>query len=265
MFQPTDKYQLKYFGATLPPTNYYNQYHKIIRVNFDDRFYDFRYAGDVLVPNPQKHVAIILTAEEFISETGLSNERLDLLPGLADEQGNPAKLPFGWVQVMPFHLSSSSTKPNSGGSAFAVQRLDLNLEKVAIAISPPTDKHYTSTDMAYDRQAGSEGQEELEDRNFGIFMNYDGSILIKSAGGSITLGEEGVYIAGNVGWESSEHQREWMMDNFLQRFIPSTIPTGAVAIPELPNIAKFAQIAEAGRKVFDISSKVGSISNLLRN
>lgn len=263
MYDSDNRYQFKQFGAKIAATNYYNQFHRIVRIEFNGKFFDFKYLGGAEVPHPKRHVAVVATHDDAINDYGIDEERLNFLPGLLDEEGTLADLPLGFVYVIPLNQSSSSTNANSGGSTFSISKISmLDLEKVAMALTPPTNKDYTSSN-AKNQQSATEGQEDLGDKNVGIFINTDGAILIKSAGGSIALGEEGVYIAGSVGWESSEHQREWMADNFLQRFIPSTIPTGAVAIPELPNMAKFVQIAEGGKKVRDVVSKLGKIKDLV--
>lgn len=253
MFDLNNKYQVKMYVSKISDINYYNETHKIIRIEFNNRFFDFKYLGGYDVPNPSKHLAIVVTSEESIKDVGLSVERQNLLPGFVDKNGNLGDLPLGFVYIVPKNQSVSTTNPNSGGAGFSIQKTNMfELEKVAIAISPPIEKDYTNTET-----------EDSQNQNVGFFINNDGTILIKSKGSSITMGKEGIYIAGSVSWESSEHQREWMMDNPLQRFIPSTIPTSAIAIPELPNIAKFVQIAEGARKVRTIINKVNAVSDLI--
>lgn len=263
MFDLNNKFQLKTYIARIADINYYNEVHKIIRIEFNNKYFDFKYLGGYDVPNPTKHLAIVVTSEEFIDDIGLSEDKQRLLPGIKDSQGNLNNLPLGFVYIIDKNQTISTTNPNSGGAGFSIQKTNMfDLEKVAIAITPPSNKDYTSTDTSH-TSFESQTKEDIRNENIGIFMNKDGTILIKSKGSSITMGEEGIYIAGNVGWESSEHQREWMMGNQFQRFIPSTIPTAAIAIPELPNIAKFVQIAEGARKVRSIVSKISSVSNLL--
>jgi len=252
-FTTNDKYQTKTFGALLARENYYNQYHQIIRIKFNGCHFDFKFrGGGSEVPNPNRFAALVTTYEETVHPSRcISDDRLGRLPGIIDDQGNVSdNLPMGYVSLLALGQASASTSLNSGGSAFQIEKLEVgDLEKLVIALTPPTDKDYTSNETGKTESQVKEGYEEVKDSNVGLFINNDGAILIKSHGGSIALGEEGVYIAGQVAWESSEQQREWMFDNFLQRFVPSTIPTGAIAIPELPNIAKFKQIAEVGKKV----------------
>lgn len=265
MFDLNNKYQFKAFVANIAGTNFYNEIHKIIRIEFNNKYYDFKYLGGYEVPDPQSNLAIVITSDEALNDIGISEERQRLLPGFGDPNGNLVDLPTGFVYLISNKQTVATTNPNSGGAGFSISKTNMfDLQKVAIAISPPIQKDYTSTDTAFTTSEVDSGvKEDVRNQNVGIFINKDGTILVKSKGSSITMGEEGIYIAGSVSWESSEHQREWMMDNPFQRFIPSTIPTAAIAIPELPNIAKFVQIAEGARKVRTIINKVSSVSKLV--
>lgn len=252
MFDPETKYQIKpYIGKVLA----YNDTHRIIRIEFDKRQFDFEYVGGYQVPNPAKHIALIMTSEENLTDTrAITEYRQNLPPGWKDEIGNLVDLPMGYVDVIPKKQMVSKTNPNSGGAGFALSKTNMfDLEKVAVAISPPLNKDYTNTEK---------DNKNLDD-GVGIFINNDGVILIKSKGSSITMAEEGTYISGPVSWESSEHQREFLMDNTFQRFIPSTIVTFPVSFPELPNVAKFAQIADGARKVRSVIESVSKITTLI--
>jgi hypothetical protein len=250
------KFQLKAFVTQIADSNYYNDVHKIIRVQFKDNKYDFKYMGGHIVPNPTKHIALIITSEEALGDAySIIGDRENFLPGIIDSMGNLTNLSMGVAYILSKDQEISRTNPSAGGAGMAISKTNMfDLEKVAIAIAPPLDKDYTNT----------EKDPNLEDKSVGIFMNNDGTILIKSKGSSITMGEEGIYIGGNVHWESAAHTKEWMMDNTLADFIPSTIVTFPLAIKEIPNIAKFAQIAEGARKVRSvvesISKAIGVVS-----
>jgi hypothetical protein len=250
-----DKYQLKAYIASIAFTNYYNDVHKIIRIEFNKRWFDFKCITEIEVPNPIKHVVMIITYDEYLNQTNsISEERTNYLPGIKNKEGELDDLPFGIAFLIPKKQTVVRTNPNSGGAGMTISNTNMfDLDKVAIAIAPSLNKDYTNNDENPDR----------EHKNIGIFINNDGTILIKSKGSSITMGEEGIYIGGDVAWESSEHQREWMMDNTFQRFIPSTIVTFPISMPELPNIAKFAQIANGARKVRSIVKTVNSVSKLV--
>lgn len=235
------RFQLKAFVTNIADINYYNDKHKIIRIKFKDNKYDFKYMGGHVVPNPSKHIALVITSEEALGEAyTIIGDRENFLPGIADNAGNLTNLSMGVVYILSIDQEISVTNPSSGGAGMAISKTNMfDLEKVAIALAPPLDKDYTNTDK----------EQNLEDQSVGVFINNDGTILVKSKGSSITMGEEGIYIGGNVHWESAAHSKEWMMDNTLADFIPSTIVTFPISIKELPNIAKFAQIAEGARKV----------------
>ena len=249
------KFQLKAFITKIADINYYNDNHKIIRVQFKENKYDFKYLGGHVVPNPSKHLALLITSEEALGDAyAINGERESFLPGIIDKIGNLTNLSMGSVYVVSKYQEIVRTNPSAGGAGMAISKTNMfDLEKVSIAITPPLDKDYTNTDK----------EPNLEDKSVGVFINNDGTILIKSKGSSITMGEEGVYIGGNVHWESAIHSKEWMMDNTLADFIPSTIVSFPVAIKELPNIAKFAQIAEGARKVRNIIETTTKLAGVI--
>lgn len=254
MYNINDKYNLKQYIVNIAGVNYYNESLRILRIEFNERVYDFKYLGGYEVPNPKEHVAVIVTSEDHLDGIGIEEDKLNKLPGI-NVDDTISELPMGFAYTVNKKQTVSTTNPNSGGAGFTVNNTNMfDLEKVLVAISSPSYKHYTNPDKDVDSERHN---------NVGFFINNDGTILLKSRGSSITMGEEGIYIAGNVSWEHSEHQREWMMDNPIQRFIPSTIPTGAVSIPELPNISKFANIANAAKKVRDVISKIGKVTELI--
>lgn len=250
------KYQLKSYAATIANINYFNDNHKIIRVEFNKRFYDFKLLSSGEIPNPLNHIVLLLTTEEALSEIkALSQDRLNLLPGYIDNNGNLDDLPVGFGYLISKKQSISVTNPNSGGAGFSISKNSMSqLDNVSVAITPPLDRDYTNT----------EKDSYSEDQNVGLFINKNGSILIKSTGSSITMGEEGIYIGGNVSWESSEHNREILVDNPLQRFIPSTIVSAIPSIPELPNISKFANIANAAKKIRNVVSSLNSVNKIIK-
>lgn len=255
MFNPDSKFQLKAFITSLAPINYFNDKHKIIRIQFKSNMFDFKYMGGNIVPNPNKHIALVVTSEEVLNDSNsIIGERENFLPGIIDKEGNLTNLSMGFVYIISKDQEISRSNPTSGGAGFAIRKTNMfDLDQVAVAISPPLDKDYTNT----------EKDSYSEDKSVGVFMNNDGTILIKSKGSSLTMGEEGIYIAGDVSWESTAHQKEWMMDNTLKDFIPSTIVTFPLSMPALPNIAKFAQIAEGARKVRSVVETTVSLAEVL--
>lgn len=254
-----NKFALKTYLAEIAEDNYFNDLHQIIRVKFNGRYFDFRYRTNVIMPNPDLHLAILSATEEQMAGPGLSTDDQARLPGL-DQSNNPVSLAYGWVDVINKKQMTMVTNPQNGSSAFAVEGSDMsNKNKTRIALTAPLKKDYTNLEgnlQSSPTGEASDSSEDTGDLSIGVFINDD-SVVIKSPGGQITMGKEGVHIGGSLKLQSSEHEREWMFDNTLARFIPSTIPTGAAVIPELPNVAKFAkygQVAQRVIKVADITS-----------
>ena len=50
-----------------------------------------------------------------------------------------------------------------------------------------------------------------------------------------------------------------MQDNFIHQLVPSTLPTAAISIPQLPNFGMIAQIAEVSNKVINTIDTATSI------
>lgn len=265
-FDLRNKYVLKTYLGEIAEENYFNDLNQIIRVKFNGRYFDFRYRSSTVLPNPELHLAIISSTEEYIESPGLDKERQKLMPGISNKNNNPASLPYGWVEVLNRRQLSMVTNAQNGSAAFSIENSDMSLKnKTRIALTPPINKDYTNSGP--DKESSMTGEEtssteDAGDKSIGVFIN-DNSVVIKSHGSQLTMGEDGIHIGGSIKYQKSEHTREWMFDNTLSRFIPSTIPTGAIAIPELPNVAKFARYAQVGQRIAQVADKTGSIIELL--
>lgn len=265
-FDLRNKYVLKTYLGEIAEDNYFNDLNQIVRVKFNGKYFDFRYRSNVVMPNPELHLAIISSTEEYIDSPGLDKERQALMPGIANTNNTPASLPYGWVEILHRKQLSMVTNHQNGSAPFSIEGADMSLKnKTRIALTPPIDKDYTNSGP--DKQSSTTGEEtssteDASDKSIGIFIN-DNSIVIKSRGSQLTMGDDGIHIGGSIKYEESEHTREWMFDNTLSRFIPSTIPTGALVIPELPNVAKFARYAQVGQRIAQVADKTGSIIELL--
>lgn len=249
------KFQLKSYISKIADINYFNDKHKIIRIEFNSRFYDFKVLTSGEVPNPNLHLAVVITSEESLSETkSVVGNRLNFLPGIKDSNENLVDLPIGFVYIISKKQTLSVTNSNSGSSTFAISKTNMSdIDNVSIAISPPTSIDYTNTDK--------DGY--IEDKTVGLFINKDNTILIKSQGSSITMGKDGIHLGGKISFES-EAEREWMADNTFHRFIPSTMVTAIPAIPNVPNISRFANIATAARKVRTIIGSISSVQKIIK-
>lgn len=260
-----NKYTLKSYLAEISPDNYFNDLHQVIRIRFNGKYHDFRYKPSTVLPNPQLHLAVVSATEEEMLGPGLPEERQKLMPGILDAQNNTASLPHGSVEIINKKQLTMVTNAQNGSSAFSQEGSDMSDKaKTRIALTPPLKKDYTNS--AGEKESSltgedSDSKENTADQSIGVFINDD-VVVIKAKGAQITMGEDGIHLGGNIKYEKSEHVREWMFDNTLSRFIPSTIPTGAIAIPELPNVSKFAKYAQTAQRVSAVADKTATAIQL---
>lgn len=239
----------------MPDTNYYNDKHKIVRILFKANSYDFHLGSNFsYVPNPKKHYILLLTLENVIDNNGLEPRRLELLPGINDEQGNLAEISLGMAFLIDKNQTLSTTNLQNGSTGFSIENANLyDLDVIDGSITPQRTKDYTNNDSE---------QSDPNSDNIGIFWNNQ-VVMIKSRGGSITLGDEGVHLGGNIFWESSTHSKDIMIDNSFHSLIPQTIPTALITMPQIPNFAKFVQIANAGQKFLSIVEKTSKATKII--
>lgn len=249
------KYQLRSFICEIAGTNYYNEKHQIIRIDIDGKWYDCKYLGLPVYPHPNDYVALVITCDEFIKKTkSVIEDRRSFLPGVINKNGDLDDIYFGIVYPISRRQTVAGANPSSGGAALAIENTNMfDPDKIALALTTPLNVDYTNKDKTTD----------FKDFSNGVFINKDGSILIKSGASSITMGEEGIYLGGNIHWESSEHNREWLRDNTLAKFIPLTLVTIPISMPELPLVEKFQRIANVANKVVSVSTKAVKVTNLI--
>jgi len=242
------------FMTDLDDSLYFNPRLNVVRVKGpldNDARYDFKLAPTWFPPNPKAHRILLITSKQQMSTWGISPDRLALPPGLDDNQGTPAELPMGMAFIMDRNQRLYTADSQNGSAGFAIKDLDMtNNEDIKVALTPPLERDYTNT-----------GQED--DANLlGMFMTNN-TIMIKSKGGQVTLGDEGIHFGGKIHWESTTHSKEIMQDNFIHQLVPSTIPTAAISIPQLPNFGMIAQIAEVANKTINIVDTAGSVIDLI--
>jgi hypothetical protein len=183
---------------------------------------------------------------------GIPTYRYNLLPGYDNPNGKIATIPAGIAMLINKKQSIQTADPQTGSAGFAISNTNMfDQNKIRMSIAPPQSKDYTNNT-----------KNEDDSNKVGIFFN-DNSILIRTAGASFTLGDEGVHIGGKVHWENTKHEKEIMVDNSFHGLIPQTIPTAAVSIPQIPNFGKFANIANAATKMISVVDKISNVGSAI--
>jgi len=233
--------------------NYYNPLHKIIRVKWQSEYYDIKCNPGIAVPDQTAHLALAMLPERFFEIVQpISTGARQRPPGTISDGGTLGQLPIGIVHLVDSKQAINTTNPQTASSSFSISDTNMfDMTNMSVCISPPL---YTT-----DYTTLADPNQDINSLGVGIFMNKQGTILIKSLGGSITLGKEGIHIGGKFASEASVRDTGVMSDNGLARLIPSTIPTAAVAIPKMPNLGSIASIANASLKYISIAGAASQI------
>lgn len=238
--------------VSLDDINNYNDELHMVRIKYNNKKYDIKLGGNIYErPNSKKHLVLICCPESFFRTEELSEEQLKYIPGYTNN-GNPAFINASVIGYLTNKMQKITTSlPFDAQSSFSINNTVMDEENTSIAITPPVDANYTNNTSA-DKQS----------LNIGLFINDD-SIVIKTRGGQITMGNEGIHIAGQIHWGSTSHNKEIVTNNPLSIFIGSTIPTYIVGMKEIPNLVKFQSIGQAAYNFSSIVNKVSNIGNIL--
>lgn len=238
----------------------YNPQHQIIRVEFNNGFYDIKCAPGYYVPNAQDHLVVAMLPEGFFDDQEpIPSRQEDLPPGLLSKDGHLDDVPEGMSWIVPKRQTVTTTAPQNGNAGFAMSDTNMfDSSNVTVAVSPhlPTRDYTTLED-------GSESDPEYQ--SVGLFVNKQGTVLLKSTGGSITIGKEGVHIGGKLMTTSSNKDTGVMTENPLSKLLGSTIPTAGASWPTIPNIGTVVSIANAAQKFTQIVDASKNISQIVSN
>lgn len=253
-----NKNQLVMYLTDIRDSNYYNPRQGIIRVRNpfrgkEDIFYDFKLAPTFVPPNPKDHKALLITSPEQLTPVGLTSERLEFPPGMEDMM-TLAEIKMGIVYLIDKNQRITTVDNQTGSTGFSISKTNMfEDDKVRVSIAPPISKDYTNY-----------SEPDKDSNQIGLFMNND-VVALRSKGAQITLGEEGIHFGGKIYWESTTHSKEFMQDNFIHQLIPSTLPTAAIAIPQLPNFGMISVIAATANKIISVAGKATKITDIVKS
>ena len=234
---------------------YYNDRLNVVRCIYRDKYFDFRLSrNEIEVPNPKFHSLYVVVNDSVLEGFGLTEEEQFYFPGIKDDKGNTSDLPYAMAFLVNVTKKSDTADPQTGGASFSINNTNMfDQDNIRISISPPLNIDYTSTE---------DKNKNLGTSNIGIFINDD-TILIKSKGGSITIGEEGIYLGGKVFKESAVEENGIFTDNTIADMMGSTIPTFIAAFPKLPNVGQFYAFAEVAQRVIEIAKVAENATTLI--
>lgn len=248
--------ELQYRLMEIYPVNGFNDRQGIIRVSEPgkDVWRDFRLAHSFFHPNPNQFMCVVLTDSYTLTKEGLSEDSLKLPPGWSNKNGTISSISAGLAYLVSKNQQISGADPQSGSAPLAMSNTNtFDSDKIKISISPALSKSYTNN-----------SQNNTDHNKVGIFMNDD-TVVIRSAGGAVTVGQEGVHIGGRIYLQSDKKSKDLVMDNPFHGLFGTTVvpPIYILALPELPNIGTIAQIANIGYKLITTAEKAGKIVNLI--
>ena len=248
------KGELSIFMTDLADSNYYNPRLNVVRVASpirDGEFVDFKLAPTWYPPNPKDHRILLMTSRESLSSFGLDKDQLKFPPGIQDKNQDRSTIRMGIAYIIDRNQRLYTVDNQSGSAGFSIRNTNMSEDnRIKVALAPPLPKDYFNNDA-----------QDQDSNQVGLFMTND-VVLLRSKGAQITLGDEGIHFGGKIHWESTTHSKEIMQDNFIHQLIPSTIPTAAISIPQLPNFGLIAQIAEIANKVIDT---IGIATDVIKN
>lgn len=252
-----DKQVPKVVLGTLDELYPYNDKLQVVRVLLGQKYYDIHLGAVTFeVPSPKYHLVMVVITNAVLSSEGFTSnsEQYSRAPGTSDDQGRPSTVSMASAFLIDKNQKVSASNPKTASAAFSIQ--DTNMadpDRIRVSITPSNSRDYTN----YELEPG-----DRRNSNIGIFSN-DSTVMIKSPGGAITIGKEGIHFSGNVYWDHHKHGHDIMVDNPLNGFIPETIVT-PFTVGYIPNFATFMALADAGHTVVSVSDKISKSNNLIK-
>lgn len=252
--------EMIYVIGSLAKDNYFNNDQRIVRVmlptNNEERFYDFPLLTSGVVPNPNGHVALVMTNESVLDDPSvyfkMKDEKYSLPPGIKDKTKFDIDISFGFVYLIDKNISCNITEFNDTQAGMYNSRsvAPNELNKVRVSLSPSLPYSYTTVrDDTSDKNLYAK-------ENIGVFVTDDG-VYIKGPSSSIFMGDKGTSYMGESNFTSSKSDYGIQMDHpFVGWVIPSVF-TGALTIDKLPNINTVVAIGNMAQRVAGITGAAG--------
>ena len=266
-----DKY-MEMSLVELDDENYFNNAQNIVRVKVDDkdgtdsrvRYFDIPLLATGEYPNPAKHFVLvfmndsIFTNSKYAMFPGSSN--LNYIPGYSDENTLSNIADKTYCMLINKGIKNNTTNYSVNDSTNFNKNVTIpsNTKDIRYSFSPPLDMDYTTTNDKY------VGDKNLD--NIGLFITDD-AVILKSSGGQIVLGPDGVSILGNTSTTASTGSTGVMGLNPIGTIVPETMMSFPAAIKYVPNIDFIMAIGNnvnrAAKLGMTVGTAAGQVVNLL--
>jgi len=265
MNQQTDN-NLTMFMAELTDSNYYNNGQNLVRIKLSSgnstRYLDLPLIGNNEYPNPVLHYVLVMATEDILDN--LSNailpgdSRLNNIPGYTTNSRLSTSIPKAFCWLVSRRIKNNVTNYNVAHvGTFNTDSNSINdKDNIRYSLSPSLNKSYTTT---IDQYKG-----DIKNDNIGIFIT-DNSVVLKSAGGSIILGPDGISLLGQRTETTTTGTFGVMQKNPLGTIIPETMMTFPASIKYIPNLDMIISIGNNVNKMVKLTQAMGTVTSAVSN
>lgn len=274
IFNPSqDSNILRTFFAAIPDSLYYNESQNLVRVQVStrpSRYIDLPLMDNITIPHPQEHYALVVAPEETVRNTKYSfteeHPRFFQQPGYKARGLLVDEIPMGTVTLISRQVLQHTTNPNGIDNKNTSANDVSDPKNLKYSLSPPLRKPYTTTNSDGTSTAAPQGADGGEgnpqNENIGVFVT-ENSILLKTAGGSIVLGPEGITINGTIEQNNTKGSKALTWDNPFHGWIPPSFITAGLTIAYIPNLQFILNAGMMGYRLAKAGSAVREITSLV--
>lgn len=257
---------LTMFLAELATDNYYNNGQNLVRIKLSDnnstKYYDLPLVSTNEYPNPQVHYVLVIAPENILEEVQEAilpgDHRLNNIPGYSNQSRLSTAITKAFCWLVSRRIKNNTTNYNVGhAGTFNTNSNSIdNKDNIRYSISPGINKSYTTT---VDQYKGN-----INNDNIGIFIT-DNSVVLKSLGGSIILGPDGISLLGQRTETQTTGTFGVMQKNPLGTIVPETMMTFPASIKYIPNLDMIASIGNTVNRMVVLSETMGTVTSAVSN
>jgi hypothetical protein len=262
--QHNDK--LTMFLAELAEVEHYNNAQNLVRIKIgkgdETKYFDLPLMATPEYPNPTVHYVLVVSPEgilDKLSNAILPNDpRLNQIPGYSSSERLSSSILGAYCWLVSRRIKNNTSNYNVGqiGNFNVDSNLTSEQENIRYSLSPGINKSYTTTIDQH--------KSDLKDDSIGVFVT-DNSVLLKSGGGSIMLGPDGISTFGKQDSTATIASKGIMQDNPLSQILPETIITFPFAGKNIPNIDMILSIGNTLNRLVQTTTAMGHATTAVKN